>query len=105
MDATVKKSEFGENVKQYDVLNQCRRCGIRAGKYTKKDTGETVGVFLLKDKRGFMICNLCKDAGFFVEATKMTKGEKKKFKKLKHMIQGMRGIPHVTLDAQGNEVL
>lgn len=104
-----KVTTFQENkgkVKEepFDILNQCRRCGIRGGKFIEKDTGEKVGVYLLSDARGYKICNLCKDAGFYVGKRKMTKIEKKKFKALKRNLSQGIGLESLTVDAKGERV-
>lgn len=88
----------------YDVLNQCRRCGIRAGAYIKKDTQERIGVYLLVDARGFKICNLCASEGYLVKKTKMNKSEKRKFKKMRQEMNKVKDIKHVTLNAKGEVV-
>jgi hypothetical protein len=97
---------FQENksVQEYNPLNQCRRCGIKPGKFIDKDTQGKVGVFLLTDARGGKTCNLCAKEGYHIGKKKLTKAEKKQFKKLQREMVKIPDIKHITLDAKGNKV-
>lgn len=86
-------------------LNVCMRCGKKPGKWIDRETGQHFSVYLVKDRRGFMMCNYCDQDGFVQRPTKMTKAEKKKLKKMKKELRTMVNLPHVTLDRQGNQVL
>lgn len=89
-----------------DPLNQCLRCGRRAGRYLApdRDKGGFIGVYLINDSRGFKICNLCASEGVLIKKQKLGKSEKKKFKVFKRSMKQVKNIPHITLDAKGNKV-
>lgn len=95
---------FKENVPPFDPLNQCRECKIWAGKYEKKVTRESVGIYLRNDARGGKICNMCVDRGLGVFKTKMNKSDKRREKKMRREMQNMMNIPHITVDAKGRKV-
>jgi hypothetical protein len=87
-----------------DLQNRCAACGMKAGSWKNKETGVIVKVFLINDSRQVKICNNCAKEGKLIKKHKLTKAEKKKFKKLKREIKMVKDIPHITLNAKGEVV-
>lgn len=90
-------------VPEFDYLNQCHNCLRKAGKYMTGN-GATFGLYLIQDKRGYKMCNYCDSQGLCMRTTKLNKLAKKKLKKMKNQMVNMAHLPHITLDAEGNQV-
>lgn len=82
----------------------CHECGKQTGKRFNMQTMKFESIFLYRDVRGFMVCNLCKEKGLLMQRKKMTKAEKKRFKKMKREMNAALHLPHVTLDREGKVV-
>lgn len=102
MDATIEPKQ---EIPSFDRLNQCFNCSRRGGKYNDVNN-HIIGVYLLKDARGYRICNICaQQEGVLIRVRKMNKSQKRQAKRVRLEIQKMTHIPHITLDAKGHQVI
>lgn len=96
---TNPKPTFTENqVPIIDYLNQCFNC--------RKGSETDSGRYLIKDVRGYKLCNLCieRNPSLHQPFRKLSKKEKKKFRIFKREIMMKKDIKHITLDSKGRIV-
>lgn len=107
MDAALEPKTFSENVKPIDLNNQCALCREPAGRRFKMAPDGAVTFtsrWLLSDARGFMVCNICSNAGLRIVKQKLNKSQKRKAKAMRREMAKMVNLPHVTLDSHGKQV-
>lgn len=104
MTTTFEENKPKEVNLTFDLNNQCKACGRRAGKYATTQPGVFAGIYLINDSRGFKICSNCAAEGKLIRKQKLNKKDKKKFKEFKRGMKQMQKIPHITLDAEGKKV-
>jgi hypothetical protein len=110
MTENIQPTTFQENTPDvatsFDHLNQCMNCNKRAGQRLDPVTAELSGAYLIKDARGFKLCSICikRNPELLMKEQKLTKVEKKRFKKFKREVMLPKELKHITVDAKGNVV-
>lgn len=63
MEETKLSEEQVAKLAKFALLNICKYCGKKAGKYKDEQTGALVGVYLLNAVGAGKICNVCVQFG------------------------------------------
>lgn len=101
---TEKKSSAKNKYHTAPYLNECYYCHKKPGRKFDMDVMTVLSVFLYVDVRGYAVCNFCKEKGLLMKERKMTKKEKKNFKKMQRELGAFSKVESITLDAKGNVV-